>query len=87
VEILGVLLGITMSAVGFGAWWLKREYRYSRSLADQIMSQMERISALEHRKAFQPVATSEAAPQTTATAPKLRYRTWNEDAVMPEKSN
>jgi hypothetical protein len=84
-EILGVLLGITMSAVGLGAWWLKREYRYSRSLGDQIMSQMERLSGLEHRKAFQPVA-ADATP-VTQPAPKLRYRTWNEDAVMPEKSN
>jgi uncharacterized coiled-coil protein SlyX len=45
-----------------------------------------RIDTLEHRKAFQPAATPEAAAQTVA-APKLRYRTWNEDAVMPEKSN
>jgi hypothetical protein len=88
-EILGVLLGITMcavaSAMSFLAWYLKKEYRFLRDLNHAVELNYERISALEHRKAFQPIA-ADATP-VTQPAPKLRYRTWNEDAVMPEKSN
>jgi cell division protein FtsB len=83
-EILGVLLGITMSAVGFGAWWLKKEYLFLRNLNRIVEVDDARIMLIERRR---PVAAPEAAAQTPAPGPKLRYRTWNEDAVMPEKSN
>ena len=69
-ELLGVLLGITMSAV-VGCIW------YGMRLAASLQS---RVSMLEKRNAL-PVAS---VPEEVAKLPKLRYRTWNEDAVVPE---
>jgi hypothetical protein len=85
-EILGVLLGVTMSALAWVIWFGHRELI---SLLKELIEVNERaevlekkVSALLHRREAATPVAPEAPP-----APKLRYRTWNEDAVMPEKSN
>jgi hypothetical protein len=77
-EILGVLLGITMSAVAVAIWFSERKYAEAR---ESVGALAERISVLEQRKQTLPVISN--GPEQMQ-APKLRYRTWNEDAVMPE---
>jgi hypothetical protein len=78
-ELLGVLLGITMSAVAVAIWFGEREYAEAR---ESVGALAERIALLEQRKAPLPVISSGATADELR--PKLRYRTWNEDAVMPE---
>jgi hypothetical protein len=81
-ELLGVLLGVTMSAVAGCIWFVRREHRYVRDLNHGCTLDHDRIYALEQRKQTLPVI-SNGAP-ADELRPKLRYRTWNEDAVMPE---
>jgi hypothetical protein len=72
-----------MCAVG----WSVKELREQRKLIIDLQNSTifdirGRLAEIERRR-----PAPEAAAQPTAPAPKLRYRTWNEDAVMPEKSN
>jgi hypothetical protein len=87
-EILGVLLGITMSTLAWVMWSVNRELV---GLRKDLIEGNERagainkqVAALLHRRDL--AAATPVAPEAQS-APKLRYRTWNEDAVMPEKSN
>jgi hypothetical protein len=74
--ILGVLLGITMTLLGFGAY---KAWSWLTALEKRVMDSLDRIVFLERRKSV--VADAVAGQPKPAGVAQVKLRTWNEDAA------
>lgn len=81
--ILGVLLGITMSAVGVCIWFMVREYRYLRDLNRACELERERVDGLERRRLHPQVATPNATPVQSAPS-NARPMSWSQIREVAE---
>jgi hypothetical protein len=75
-EILGVLLGVTMTVLAVACYLGWREYK-ALVLTASLLS--DRVTMLEKRKAAVPVA--DTVDTQKAEAKPFRVRTWSEDGM------
>lgn len=81
-EILGVLLGITMTLLAGGGWWALREHK---SMSANLVSLAERVAIVEKRRVL-PVVEQAGSMPVISQAKPVKLRAWSEDAPIAEKT-